>query len=262
MPTINHWNDHLLLKVVNILAFVFLFSSNTYGSFQPHHAGRETYFTPASYVFYTCDVLLLGYVIYQFVDSSHDSIHGVGWRFPLVAVLNAIFVHVYVTGHYIVAFIFAILLASSVSTIYYSLSAHYRPRNLGDALFVHLPFSLWHAWSIVTVLISAFALFTHGHRHAHPSVISRILVIAAIVFLTLTSIGYAFRDRRGDVAGAAVLAFTLWGIFSNQHERFIHYSALAGAIISTAAVAKSLWFTFTARDGAIALDDERRPLVA
>lgn len=72
------------------------------------------------------DLLLLGYVVYQcasrsgwreaaatrelttagaavshrFFDVSHDSIHGVGWRFPLVAVLNAIFLHVFVTGHY------------------------------------------------------------------------------------------------------------------------------------------------------------------
>ncbi|GAA5912752.1 hypothetical protein JCM6882_005779 [Rhodosporidiobolus microsporus] len=268
MPSVstNHWNDHLLLKVVNILAFVFLFSSNTYGAFQPHSAGRETYFTPASYVFYTwtaIDLLLLGYVIYQFVDDSHDSIHGVGWRFPLIAVLNAIYVHVYVTRHFIVAFIFSLLLASSVSTVYYSLSAHYKPRSMGDVLFVHLPFSLWHAWSILTALISAFALFTHGHRHNSPSVITRVLVCIAVLFVTVTAVGYSFRDRRGDVAGAAVMSFFLWGLYEAQYERVIKYSALAGAIISTLAVVKSLWFTFASRDGAIALeDDERRPLVA
>ncbi|GAA5878512.1 hypothetical protein JCM8547_008436 [Rhodosporidiobolus lusitaniae] len=267
MPSANHWNDHLLLKVVNILTFVFLFSSNTYGAFQPHAAGRDTYFTPASYVFYTwtlIDLLLLGYVIYQFLDNSHDTIHGVGWRFALVGILNAIFVHVFVTRHFIVAFIFALLLASSVSTIYYSLSAHYKPKGLGDALFVHLPFSLWHAWSIVTVLISAFALFTHGNHHSHPSVLSRILVVVAEAFLGLTAVGYAFRDRRGDIAGAAVLAFTLFGIYDNQHDKVIKYFALASAIVSLLAVVKSLYFTVVARDGAIALgeDDERRPLVA
>jgi hypothetical protein len=40
------------------------------------------------------DLLLLGYVIYQFIDSSHDAIHGVGWRFALVGVLNGIMLHV------------------------------------------------------------------------------------------------------------------------------------------------------------------------
>ncbi|GAA6012187.1 hypothetical protein JCM10207_002752 [Rhodosporidiobolus poonsookiae] len=267
MPSTNHWNDHLLLKVVAVLAFIFLFSSNTYGALQPHSYGRDTYFTPASYVFYTwtaIDLLLLGYVIYQFVDDSHDSVHGVGWRFPLVGILNAIFVHTFVTGHFIVAFIFAILTASTVSTVYYSLSAHYRPKSLGDTLFVHAPFSLWHAWSIVTVLISAFALFTHGGHHSHPSVLSQILVVVAEAFLGLTAVGYAFRDRSGDILGAAVLCFTLFGIYDNQHDKLIKYFALASAIVSLFAVIKSLYFTFASRDGSIALgdNDERRPLVA
>ncbi|GAA6043856.1 hypothetical protein JCM8097_001190 [Rhodosporidiobolus ruineniae] len=265
MPSTNHWNDHLLLKVVNVLAFVFLFSSNTYGALQPHSYGRDTYFTPADYVFYTwtiIDFLLLGYVIYQFVDGSHDTVHGVGWRFPLVGVLNSIFIHVFVSGHYIVAFIFALLLASSVSTIYYSLSAHYRPKGLGDVLFVHLPFSLWHAWSIVIVLISGFALFTHGNHHSHPSVVSRILVVAAEAFLAITAVGYSFRDRRGDIAGAAVLTWTLAGIWDHQHDKVIHYGALAAFIVSLLAVVKSLWFTFARSGEVTGTGEERRPLVA
>lgn len=40
-------------------------------------------------------------VVYQFFDSSAGAIHGVGWRFPIIGVLNAIFVHVYVTEHYV-----------------------------------------------------------------------------------------------------------------------------------------------------------------
>ncbi|BGP18486.1 hypothetical protein JCM10213_001198 [Rhodosporidiobolus nylandii] len=266
MPAVNHWNDHLLLKVVNVLTFVFLFSSNTYGALAPHSSGRDTYFTPAPYVFWTwtiIDFLLLGYVIYQFIDDSHDSVHGVGWRFPLVGILNAIFVHLFVTRHFIVAFIFAILTASTVSTIYYSLSATYRPKGLGDVLFVHAPFSLWHAWSIVLVLISAFALFTHGNAHSHPSILSRILVIVAEVFLAITATGYAFRDRSGDVLGAAVLTWTLFGIYAHQHDAVIKYVALASAIVSLLAVVKSLYFTFAARGGiALGDEEERRPLVA
>ncbi|GAA6003411.1 uncharacterized protein JCM10292_001574 [Rhodotorula paludigena] len=266
MPSTSSWNENLPLKIVNILTFVFLFGSNTYGSLTPYGTGRDTYFTPEAWVFYTwtiIDVLLLGYVIYQFFDGSHEVVHGVGWRFPLVGILNAIFVHVFVTRHYIVAFIFAILVASTVSTIYYSLSAHLHAKSAGDALFVHLPFSLWHAWSIVTVFISGFALFTHSHKN-HPSVISIVLVVAAEAFLTLTAVGYALRSREGDAAGAAVLFATLVGIFQHQHNDVIRYCALAGAIVSGVAIAKSLYFTFVARDRGVSLgsDDERRPLVA
>jgi hypothetical protein len=82
--------------------------------------GKETYITPASYVFYVwtlIDLLLLGFVIFQFFDSSRDTITSVGWRFALVGILNAIFLHTFVTAHYIVAFIFALLTASVVSTV-------------------------------------------------------------------------------------------------------------------------------------------------
>jgi hypothetical protein len=106
------------------------------------------------------DILLLGYVLYQFVDSSHDAVHGIGWSFALLGVLNAIFLHVWRAQHYIVSFIFALLVAAVVSGSYYRLAAHFPAKGLLDALFVHLPFSLWHAWSIVTVFISGFAAFT------------------------------------------------------------------------------------------------------
>ncbi|CEQ40667.1 SPOSA6832_02313, partial [Sporobolomyces salmonicolor] len=292
----------------------------------PHGKGRETAFTPAAYVFYTwtiIDILLAGFVIWQFFDASHDAIHGVGYRFALVGVLNSIFVsphalcllsgvsdrngsfpqassirrsslilyrdpqiHVFVTRHFIVAFIFALLVASSVSTVYYSLAAHYPPKGLADYAFVHLPFSLWHAWSIVTVLISAFALFTHGGHHTHPSVLTRILVSVALAFLAVTSVGYAFRSRKGDVAGALVLAWTEYGIYAYQTDHVIRYFALGSFIVSLAAIVKvsrsspllsierkltvsggecqSLYFSFVANDGAISLgdDSERQPLVA
>ncbi|GAA6060239.1 hypothetical protein JCM10212_003479 [Sporobolomyces blumeae] len=259
-------NDHLLLKVVNVLAFLFLFSSNLYGGLSPHGTGRETAFTPASYVFWTwtlIDFLLLGYVVYQFFDPSHDAIHGVGYRFALVGILNSIFIHVFVTRHYIVAFIFALLVASTVSTVYYTLAANYPPKGLADVLFVHLPFSLWHAWSIVTVLISAFALFTHAGHYTHPSVLTRILVCVALAFLAVTSVGYAFRSRSGDLAGAVVLAWTIYGVFDHQVDKTIHWFALVAFVVSLVAIVKSLYFTFVARDNGISLgsDSERQPLV-
>lgn len=99
-------------------------------------------------------------LLVQFFDDALDSVNGIGWRFALIAVINAVFTHVWASGHFLVAFIFSILVASSVSTVYYSLAAHYPAQNILGALFIHLPFSLWHSWSIVTVFISGFAAFT------------------------------------------------------------------------------------------------------
>ncbi|KAK4047854.1 hypothetical protein OIO90_006015, partial [Microbotryomycetes sp. JL221] len=78
MPSANHWNDHLALKLANVAVFIFLFSSGLYSAMSPAgHGGKDTYITPAPYVFYTwslIDLLLLGYVVYQFFDESHDAI--------------------------------------------------------------------------------------------------------------------------------------------------------------------------------------------
>jgi len=265
MPGLSSWADHLFLKVVNVLSFFFFFGTGLYSSLNPngHHGGKITYFTPAPFTFYVwtiIDLLLLGYVIYQFFDESHDAIHGVGWRFAIVAILNAIFLHTFVTGHYIVAFIFACLVASSISTVYYSLRTHYPAKTTLDALFVHLPFSLWHAWSLFTVLLSAFAAFTHGGHSSHPGVAVKVLVVLAEAFLASTAWGYAFATKKGDLAGAIVLTFTLWGIYSFQHNGLIHYFALGSFIVSLFAVAKSLYFTFTS-DSIVATDSERAPLV-
>lgn len=46
--------------------------------------------------------LLLGTVIYQFFAAGKQVIiDGISWRFPLLAVLNAIYVNLWSSGHYV-----------------------------------------------------------------------------------------------------------------------------------------------------------------
>ncbi|KAG9020941.1 hypothetical protein FS837_007538, partial [Tulasnella sp. UAMH 9824] len=48
------WSDGILLKVVNVLVYLFFTGSNVYtvaGPTPVYGAGKETYFTPASWVF-------------------------------------------------------------------------------------------------------------------------------------------------------------------------------------------------------------------
>lgn len=59
------------------------------------------------------------------------------------------------------------------------------------------------------------------------------MVILAIVFLTTTAVGYVeYKKQKGDVTGALVIGLGLLSIFTNQHDAWIHWSALAGAIIT------------------------------
>jgi len=50
----------------------------------------------------------------------------------------------------------------------------------GDELFVHLPFSLWHGWTTVLVILSLFQAFGVD-AHTHPAgVWTKIFVFLAL----------------------------------------------------------------------------------
>ena len=61
-------------------------------------------------------LLLLGTVIYQFWDAGKTIIiDGISWRFPLLVLLNAVYIHLWAGGHFIFSFIFALLVSSTVT---------------------------------------------------------------------------------------------------------------------------------------------------
>jgi hypothetical protein len=61
-------------------------------------------------------LLLLGTIIYQFFPAGKSVIiDGISWRFPLLGILNAIYVNLWAGHHYVVAFIFALFVSSAVT---------------------------------------------------------------------------------------------------------------------------------------------------
>lgn len=78
-------------------------------------------------------LLLLGFIIYQFFPAGKRIIiDGISWRFPLLVVLNSIYINVWARGHFIVAFIFALLVSSTVSHIYWVIKKNHKGENLAD----------------------------------------------------------------------------------------------------------------------------------
>lgn len=43
--------------------------------------------------------------------------------------------------------------------IYYIVKKYHEPQNTADEVFVHLPFSLYHGWTTVLVILTAFEAF-------------------------------------------------------------------------------------------------------
>ncbi|TFK44515.1 hypothetical protein BDQ12DRAFT_620670 [Crucibulum laeve] len=265
------WKDGILLKIVNIIVYFLFLGSNLYTIAAPssiYYTGKETYLTPAPWAFLIWSlihVLLLGTIIYQFFPGGkHVVIDGISWRFPLLAVLNAIYVNLWASHHYIIAFVFALFVSSAVTHIYYIVKKHHSPQSLPDELFIHLPFSLYHGWTTVLVVLTAFEAFgvnaiTHG-----AGIWTKVFVFLALFFLEGTAATYAFSTPEGDLPASIAIAWSLWAIFAHQRSSgFIHWSSLVFAILALVWVFKGAFGLFTrARSGRIALNDEERaPLV-
>merc|ERR1712093_269398 len=124
-----------------------------------------------------------------------------------------------------------------------------------------LPSSLWHAYAVFLVVLTGFTAFSKDTSH-HATLATKVVACIALVFLASTAVGYAFHSSRGDIAGAAVIAWMLLAIFSKQHHpRIIHWFALASFIVSLLAIVKAV--VFTARNPSLTSDDgERAPLIA
>lgn len=262
--------DGLVIKVVNIVAFLALLGSNIYSVAGPtdiYKNVKDTYVTPsyyANYIWSLIHFLLIGTMCYQFTEKGKAIIvDGVQWRFALLAVLN--FAYVWLWGHhwYITSFILSLLVSATVSQIYYIIKTAHRRETLAQEVFVHAPFSLWHGFSIVLVVISGFTAFGRdAAKHPHVGLWSKVFVFLAFVFLESTAVGYAWASREGDIAGASVIAFSLFAIFIRQtHSKFVHWSAFAFFILSLFNIIKSVYGTV--RSGNSILDDEERaPLVS
>jgi hypothetical protein len=58
----------------------------------------------------------LGTIIYQFFPGGKAVIiDGISWRFPLLGILNAIYVNLWANHRYIWAFVFALFVSSAVT---------------------------------------------------------------------------------------------------------------------------------------------------
>jgi len=270
MPETTSWTDGILLKLVNVAVYVFFLGSNIYTLATPedvYRSTKETYFTPSIWaygIWSLIHLLLLGLIIYQFFPSGKRTIiDGIGWRFPLLAVLNAVFLYVWAAQYYIVAFIFALLVSSTVSHIYYIVRKYHVAENLNDELWVHLPFSLYHGWTTVLVILTAFEAFGVDAVTHKPGVFTKVFVFLGLLFLETTSAAYAFSSPEGDLAGSIAITWALFAIFDHQLDSFIHWSALAFSLLSLFWILKSFWGFFVGRRSRLTIlnDEERAPLV-
>ncbi|KAF8310626.1 hypothetical protein DL93DRAFT_2230105 [Clavulina sp. PMI_390] len=89
--------------------------------------------------------LLLAYTMYQFTaDGKKITMESVSRHFSLLL------------GHYVVGPIYALLVISAVSPHYHLVTEDCASESIRNDLFIHISFSLYHDWTTVLVLITAF----------------------------------------------------------------------------------------------------------
>jgi hypothetical protein len=263
----NHWRDDIALKVINVLVYLLFLGSNISTIFVPsdiYFKGKETYITPAPWAFLIWSLihlLLFGTIVYQFTpDGKKVIIDGISWRFPLLALLNAVYVNLWASKQYVFAFVLALLVSSAVTNIYFVVKKSHVPSNLADELFVHLPFSLYHGWTTILVILTAFEAFGTDAGSHPPGVWTKVFVFLALFFFEVTSAAYAFATTEGDLPAAIAITWSLFAIFDHQRSPFIHWSALAFALLSLVWILKGTVGLFTSwrGGGGIVLEDEER----
>ncbi|CAG8444898.1 8506_t:CDS:2 [Ambispora leptoticha] len=232
----------LVIKLANVLVYLFLLGANIYSvagpdqDQSPWHEDHPTFITPAEYAFYIWGIihfLFGGFIIYQFFSTATEPVtDGIHWHFVSISLWNTLWLYLWQTNHLILSFIVILITSSQVSFVYYTLHNKYPAQNLNDKIWIHAPFSLYHAWILVIVLINLFAAFTQeAEEDTKPTLITKILVFLGLLFLESTAVGY-IEYFKGDFAGALVIAWTLFTIYLGQADLFIRYSALFFSVVT------------------------------
>lgn len=64
--------------------------------------------------------------------------------------------------------------------IYYIVKKYHSAQSYADELFIHLPFSLYHGWTTVLVVLTAFQAFgVNAHSH-HAGVWTKVFVFLSL----------------------------------------------------------------------------------
>jgi len=264
------WTDDIVLKLLNIVVYFVFLGSNIYTIAVQHglYNGKETYITPAPWAFLIwilIHLLLLGTIAYQFTAAGKRVIvDGISWRFALLGVLNAVYANIWASHHYIVAFIFALFVSSTVTYICYVIKKQYILSNTSDEIFVHLPFSLWLGWSIVLVVLTAFEAFGVSATTEVAGVWTKVFVFLALFFLGCTAAAYALTFIEGELPASIAIIWSLFAIFAQQGDPFVHWTSFVFAILSALCLVKGIWGLyrkFTRSAVVLISDEERAPLI-
>jgi len=220
---------NIFLKAANVVAFISFIvvnfivhvndpqkpdEPNTNGtSITCNFTIPETHLLPAQYTFGIWGLiyaLLLGFIIYQWTEAADiATINGVQYYFVIASILNISWLLILTSKNLILLDAF-VLAALSVVTFraYDNIATYYPPKNIPDRLFIHYPFTIYAAWTLIGTILNFWA--------AIPLLDTVFVSTFAIICLGIVGISFVDYHERHDVVFAATIAWALVGIAIRQ----------------------------------------------
>jgi len=222
---------NIFLKAANVVAFILFivvtFTVHVNDSQKPdepvtngtritcNYTVPVTHLSPAQYTFGIWGLtyaLLLGFVIYQWTEAADTAtVDGVQYYFVIASILNIAWLLIWTNEHLILldAFILAALFVVTFRA-YDNIATFYPPKNIPDRLFIHYPFTIYAAWTLIGTVLNFWV--------AIPFLDTVFFSTFAIICLGVVGISFVDYYKRHDVVFAATIAWALVGIAIKQAD--------------------------------------------
>jgi len=218
----------IFLKICNVLAYILVIAASTVlqvgdsKSDEPvtnstHISGNwtvpETYLSPAKYTFGIWGLihtLLLGFIIYQWFEVAEAAtVEGVKFYYVAASVLNVVWMLIWGNSRVrllIDAFVLAAL-CSNLIKAYDNVTTHYPPKDFKDRLFIHYPFTIYAAWTLIATVLNFWVAIPFLNT----------VFLSTIAIICLGIVGYDY-NKNHDVVFSGTIAWALVGIAVRQQD--------------------------------------------
>ncbi|CAG8436927.1 12372_t:CDS:2 [Funneliformis mosseae] len=229
----------LLVSYLNTDFLIFSHSSNDIYDDYP------TYFTPSltSVGIFWVILHILQIVFAVFVQFSNVHIvqnvveNTVSWWFTLSNLFLFGQLCFLMRKSFIPAELFVLLTLISTLIVHHRLAVNYPPNQLPESVaskiisFVHTPFAMLSAFSLLNLFHNGFIIFAQGYEKRYAIIAVVLACIMAMIGVDWSITGAFMRGKRDGVFGATI-AWALLGIAAHQREtKYLSITCLILAIL-------------------------------
>lgn len=230
-----------VLSLVNIVAFVVTLIIN-FISQNPALLGttytvgelgesRAIFFLPAGYVFGIWGIIytgLLAFIVYQARPINRDKAfhRQISWWFIITCAANSLWLILFLNNALPASTAAMLILLGALLNIYQRLQIGKNAVSVGERWCIHIPFSIYLGWiSVATIANISAMLYDMGFVTSWIGIGAD--VWAVIMMLVAALLSGLMLFRRGDIAYALVIVWSLIGIYARPFDTAV-FAPLAG----------------------------------